>query len=196
MPKEGKVWLFLASGFSIWILAEAIWLYAGISGTRPTASAVNIISLVGFIPIIAGFWIEFKIVKEGIKKADLIKSIIVVLAVAAISLYFIIMPVIAMNYTILVKIIYLLFQAGDIIILFFTLIFFFAFRKGKVSHSWMIITIAMVLGAIASVSFTYLNWNNAYSGFSLIVTQLLWIADYILLAIGAYYHRLVLRLGV
>ena len=194
-PKEGKVWFFLALGLFIWALGEIIWLYSEpLLGITPAATTVDIISLVGYIPVLVALGIEFDIIKKALHRKDIIKSALLTLVITAISAYFIIIPVItAVNFGFLTKAIYVSFQLGDLLIIFFALVFFFEINGGKLATSWLLIAIAMTLGAVASISNAYLNWNELYFGIPLVMTQLLWIMDYILLAWGAYYHRFILK---
>ena len=194
-PKEGKVWFFLALGLFIWALGEIIWLYGGsLLALQQRATVSDLVALVGYIPVLIGFWIEFNIINKALHKNDIVKSALLTLIVAAISAYFIIIPVItAVNYSFLAKTIFSLFQLGDVLVIFFALVFFFEIDGGKLAKSWLMIAIAMAFGAIASISHAYLNWNDLYVGIPLVVTQLLWIIDYILLAFAAYYHRFILK---
>ncbi len=191
-PMEGRVWFFLSIGFFIWILGEFIWLYI-----KPVALLVNTFFLIGFIFIILGLWIELKITKATIQKKDIIKSLILTIPISAISAYFVILPtILSITYNLQSKVLYLSLHFGDLISIFFALTFFFVFKGAKMAKSWLMITMALLLGTIASISSLSLNWSNLYSGMPLVLTQLAWIMDYILLTFAAYYHRLILRLEI
>ena len=161
---------------------------------RQLANLSNVVSIAGYIPILIGFWIEFQVVKEAINKRDLIKTGILTLIPIVLSVYYIIIPAIFdRSYSFLGKVIYLSFQLGDVLIIFSAILFFYVFQKGKVTTSWLIVAMAMGFGAIAGISFSYLSWNGLYAGIPLVLTQMAWIVDYILLSFGAYYHRLILK---
>jgi len=192
--KEGKVWLLFAAGFLIWVIGEGVWLYSTLVLQVKPALAANTIFLIGYIPIIAGFWIELNIVVTTLKIKEVIKSLMIAAVIASISTYVIILPVItSINHHLLTKLLYVFFSIADIVIIFLTLLFFFVFHGAKAAKSWLFITAAMLLGAVASIAFTYLNWNGLYAGAALMITELLWDGMYILLIVSAYHHRIMVR---
>jgi len=195
---EGKVWLFLALAYLGWAFGELIWMYNEVVlHIEPFPSTADIFFIAAYLPMITGLFMEYRIIKEIIHKKEIVKASLLTMIVAGLSAYFILIPIaLAADYDIVSKAISLSYPIGDIITLFPALVFFFVFknlRYGLMSKSWLIIAIALALGTIADSSFAYLDWNELYTGTYKTLTDLTWLADYLLFAFGAYYHQYIVK---
>lgn len=193
--KEGKVWLLLGLGFIGLSLGELLWIYNEvILGIEPFPSTADIFYISSYIPMIIALWIEYTVIKEAIQKKEVVKASILTIIATIVSAYFVLIPIIKdAEYDLVSKVTSLSYPIGDLLVLLPVLIFFFVFKGAKMSKSWLLVAIAMTFGVIADSLFAYFDWNELYAGIPLIITDLFWLADYVVFALAAYYHRLIVK---
>ena len=199
--KEGKVWLFLALGYFLLALGEFFWMFnEAILQIKPFPSVADVFYLLAYLPLIAGLLVEYGIIKEIIQKKETEKATLLTILIVTVSTFLVILPIAtATDYDLMSKAISLFYPIGDLVIIFPALLFFFVFKRAKspgywlMSRPWMIIAISLIFLTMADLSFAYLDWNGLYTGIPRALTDLAWIANYLLFALGAYYHRIIAK---
>jgi hypothetical protein len=63
------------------------------------------------------------------------------------------------------------------------------FRGGTSAYSWLAVAVAAVCLAAASLGYVFLTWYNLYSDVHGV--NVLWVAGFILLALGGFWQRAV-----
>ena len=188
--REGKVWFFFSLGLFMTFIGDFLWMfYEVILKTDPFPSAADIFYIGHNVFFVTAFLIELKTMKETIGKKGVIISSLLTLAAASVIFYFTIIPIsYAADYDIVSKIVSLSYPIAGLVILFPALLSIFAFRGAK---PWFVITISILAMLAADAYFSYLDWNELYSGINMIIADLLWLAGYLSFAFGAYYYKII-----
>jgi len=192
---EGKVWFFLTIGFFGWFIGQCIWtLFESVLNISPFPSLADVFFLLAYIPIMAGLFFEFSIIKENMKKNDVFKSLVITVIFAVASFYFVMIKMFyAEDYSLLGKVTSVLYPIGDILLLFPMLIFFFVYTGGKLSKSWLLISVGITIFVFTDTGFAYLSWLGLYSGIYSALSSISFVLGYLFIALGAYYHKLAIR---
>src|SRR4030042_3006239 len=94
--REGKVWFFLALGYLGWAIGEIVWtLNDIILKTSPSPSGADIFYICAYVPLLMGLWMEYHIIKENVKRDDILKAFLLTFTMALISAFLVLIPLAA-----------------------------------------------------------------------------------------------------
>lgn len=191
---EGKTWFLLALGFLLWFGGDFLWFFNEIVlKISPYPSTADISYLAGYVAAGIGLWLEYGIVKETVKRNNIYKMLSIVVCVLAAVSYFLFIPILVSGHDMLSTVISIAYPVCDVFLLATSLLLFFSFGKARVSRSWMLIAVSFMFSATADLIFTYLDWNELYTGALLVLNDMFWITGYLIFALGAYTHRLTMQ---
>lgn len=180
---HGKALFLILFGISLWFIAELFWLLFG----RIVYYYVEFLRLIGYVPLTAGFFYALLTTSSSLRerKGELLAVFGLFMAFSVI--YLNIIPILFGQLTVIHSIL-----VNGYLVMDFALLFgigllawaTFSFRGGYLSKAWMLFTLGFV--SIFLFDLVFALTYPIYRHGSLI--ELLWLAGYILIALGFYYH--------
>jgi len=182
---EGKFWLLMGIGMFLWFIAEVIWYYYISINENPFPSIADFFFLLAYIPIYAGIVYKSKFSKMKFDARKIAAMIISVLLFLIPAYIWVIQPIIDDGtYGFTEKAISVAYPVLDIILLAFAVIIAL-YWGSTVSKGWYIISLSFMIMTIADTLFAAMEWQENYDP----RWELLWVASYLLFAIGALYQK-------
>jgi hypothetical protein len=185
---QGKAILFLSLGILFWFFGESIWAFYEIiiKADAPIASLADAFWLLGYPLFAAGLYYEWKITRAGLTRNKLIAgSFIFIITLLISGWYGIIVPLGNAETSQFEKIVLVSYVIGDIVVMLGAIIVLTSLWGGKLAKQWTIITVAIILTSVADIIYAYMS--NSYQTGNWI--DILWDANYLLLAYGFYHYR-------
>lgn len=184
---QGKALLFLTIGTFFWFLGETTWgIYEIVLGVeKPVASVADIFWIIGYPLFFTGLYYVFKVSSVPLNKKRFVALSVVLILVTYYLIGLAIPNLIDEKISLVEKVSTAGYVIGDMILLLAVIVIITYLFGGKFAKSWNIILLAIFMSTIADIY--YMNFLDVYETGSLI--DILWNLDYILLALGFFYHR-------
>jgi len=160
-PDWASHWTLIIAGFSLWLLAEAVWGYYSVAGAMPYATLADIFWLLGYVLMIAGFWKANQDMHLSLKLRDTLLATafaIFALAVAA----FVLLPLLSSPADPLQKFFNLAYPIGDAVIIFLTMRLAIAFITSPLGIAWSVFLLGFIIVALSDVWYAYLLLTGTY----------------------------------
>jgi hypothetical protein len=191
---EGKVWLVMAVGCTLWMVAELSWgLSVASYYFSPDApweglrDAVDYIFLPGYALVTLAMVYKAKYAKLRADDAKAYAIACVVSIFAMVSVFLVLLPTLASpDLTQFNKFVNIAYVVMDLVLLGLGMAIAL-YWGSAVSKGWYIIAVAMLMMTIADIGYAALDWRGIYFDGNFI--ELFWIASYLLLALGAHYQK-------
>jgi len=187
----GKVWLFLSIGLFFWFLGETLWgYYEVILEEKPFPSIADLAWLLGYLPFYFALYYECAHLKTPILYEELYATFLIASLYGIFSSIVVIGPIIVADYPIVEKILTIAYPVADIFLIFYGLVAVFMFKGGRLSKSWLFISLGFITSGIADTVFSWLEWNGLYElGSPYDYIDFLWVASYLLFILAACYEK-------
>jgi len=185
---HGRSLILILYGISIWALAESIWVVF----FQKAYLVVETLRFVGYIPATIGFFHVLKV--SDPKYREKRKSILLFLyAFLIFSItYILLTPFIFGNKSLLDSITVNGYIIADFSLLFGIFLLLkasYSYRGGQLSQVWKIFALSYLMIFVFDIYFA-LNWETYYFGHFI---EVLWLINYILVALGFYYSMSILK---
>ncbi len=191
--KEGKVWFALFIGLLLWLVADVGWTINVYLGRDTFPSLSDVFYILGYLGVILALVLEYSTLKDVTSRKSKIIAGILTVALAVVMCVWVIVPMLLSEETpVLEKAISTLYPAADLVIIFFSVIIVLAFGVAKASRFWLMIGLGLLLWSVADTINSYLEWKGIEAAYYLGITPV-WIAGLLLVALGAYYHSLIMK---
>ncbi len=191
----GKVWLCIAIGIIFWVIGDLIYLYLQVVLELPEEELFPVIAdyfwSTGYVFVFLGMILQMRLATVKITKLEVGVVVAIVAVSTIISLIWVILPVLdslildpslnaeywvfSLDYPIL-----------DLVLIPLAIILALKYRGGEFSKAWLLIAIGFIVTAIYDLLYTYFEiFSEGY----LLYTDIIYLAYYMLLGIGALYLR-------
>jgi len=194
-----RVWLFFGAGMTALAVSELLWLvYYFLGQPLPYPSVVDVSWGIGFIAVLASLVLQYRALDVQISR----RRKLLVLA-AYLGVLFVILGIsfshILSNpgevavMQLLISAYYLIGTLGVAFLATLTLVYF---GRGLVGRPWHYMLISILLFAVGGLAYSYATWTNSYatgSNFLSGLSDVSYLAAYLLAAAGGY-SQLTLRL--
>lgn len=190
-----RVWLALGIGLGLWALAEAVYAFYEVilNIDTPYPSLADVVWVPGYIPLFAALVMRYRSLRVT-PSAGMIASLAVVfLALAGVSLVFIISPMIASpdEGGLIVQVLNVLYPLGDLLVMFGALLIVMVLVGGQLSRAWLLIAAGCLLLTVADSLYSYGTWNTLYLPDGKInlltgVSDVSYLGGYVVMAFGLY----------
>jgi len=155
--------------------------------------SADIFYLAAYIPLFMALVFEYNLLKSAVSLKNKLIAGIIILAITGVVVYTVLIDmIIYADYRFIEKFVSAAYPIGDLVIVFFALIVMLTFGKAKASKSWLFIGLGLIIISIADTLFAYLEWNEIFT-FIYTAMDIIFVAGFLLVALGAYYHRLIIR---
>ncbi|MEM2103792.1 MAG: hypothetical protein QW717_02725 [Candidatus Bathyarchaeia archaeon] len=182
------VWLSFAAGLGFWFLGEVCWafytLFLGVE--TPFPSIADAFWLAGYVPMVMGFFLYvntfFKVLSTR-----LVYAVALAVTVLAVSVFAVLAkPVFGFEEELAVIFADFAYPMFDAVLLFFAVLGFAVFFKGKIGMSWLLMNAGIASYVAADVLFSLTTaLETYYCGHPL---ELLFHFGYMLLLMAFYTH--------
>jgi hypothetical protein len=183
-----QVWVCFAIGIFFWLLGELTWaMYALVLKVSiPYPSVADAFWLTGYAPILLAITAYLWLVKPAISKTVLATASTTALIMGILSSYFLIAPALMQETNITTKTIDAAYPILDFIMLTLAITGLIVLTKSRVSKSWVLFNIGILMIAIGDSLFSYTTAHNTYyAGHPL---ELFLHFGYILFILSFYIH--------
>jgi len=182
---EGRVWFFITMGMTLWAVGEIIWVFYDLSDMDPFPSAADAVFIAAYMPIILAFYLKATFTKVEMNAKNNAIIAVLLTAVAIPTFVYVGNPIMTdTDYDLLSKAVSLTYPILDIILLGFAL-FVAVYWGPTISKGWYIVATAVALMALADTSYAALEWQGVYISH----LDLIWVASYIVFALGGLYQK-------
>ena len=194
-----KTFRWFATGFSLWALAEVIWLVYILLGQDPYPSIADLLWIIGYVFLSAGLYIGYKAlgVRPTVDQLGLIYTIILI-ALALTGIY-VFIPIVQ-DYApelFLVSLLNMAYPILDLVIISQVLFLFFILEKSRFKIPWLVLAVGFTLMAITDLGFSFADWNGLYDAEqgNLLSRLVDWgyLINYPILSLGVYAYFLVYK---
>jgi hypothetical protein len=190
---QRRAWLLLGVGLAMWAAAELLWMYleVGVGDDVPYPSPADFIWAVGYIPLIIGLFIGYRALGVRLPaRHRLVVALAYAVLLAALA-YGLLDPMFlghapASPAEAFFGSVYLV---GDLTLAFIATLSLVVVWDGLIGRPWLAITIGMLLFALSDSGFSYADWAGIYAvgaNWESAVIDVMYLAAYLLLALGAY----------
>ncbi|MEM2896046.1 MAG: hypothetical protein QW265_04275 [Candidatus Bathyarchaeia archaeon] len=190
--KLPSAFLYFSVASLLWFLGEFTWCaYALLLGNVfPYPSIADVFWLAGYPFMLAGIIAYLLIFRLAIDKVKLGIGILVSALFSLAILLIFVIPITEISLDPLVLIIDLAYPFLDVITIFALVTAIITFIGGKIERVWYLLTLSVIMTAIADILFSYTTAIGAYyDGHPL---ELLYDYDYLLFSLAMYEHRRIL----
>jgi len=162
--KLTQVWLCFAIGIFFWFLGELTWaIYTLILKIAiPYPSVADAFWLMGYMPLLLALTAYLYLVKPAISKTILAGSSTIVLILGILSSYFLVAPALMQETDLLTKALDVAYPTLDFIMLILAITGLIVLAKSRVSKSWMLFNIGILIIVIGDSLFSYTTAHNTY----------------------------------
>lgn len=200
------IWGSLAVGLLLWAFGEAIWAaYQLVLKVEvPYPSIADVLWVAGYLPVIFGLATRYRTYRIPLRHAWQMFVLGLFALGVVLAARFIIWPIAAYEeYTPPVeRALNLLYPLGDLSVALLALLITLVLTGGALSVPWGYIAAGYLIMATSDLLFTYASWNGIYPeggadvNVIMVVIDVMYLAAYIIIAIGLYSRlRLQSRLG-
>lgn len=194
--RRRKGWLFWALGFSLYFLGELTWAMYEVFLKKPVPfpSLADAFWLVGYIPLLLGLLNGYRLLAVSLRTRDIVFLSLLLSMASLLVLAFVVAPVVKDGQiSLLEKILGSAYPVGDLLLLAPVLAIMLQFKRSLLGKPWLYICLGFASFSIADSIFSYLTRNEIYQLGSFV--DLLWLAGYLLIAMGASYQRIINQAG-
>jgi len=197
-----RIWGWLGLGLLIRTIAELMWIYYTIQYQKamPYPTPADYVWIIGYVPMLLALIIRmrsFQVTLTPPQMAGQVVGNIVVIIIGMLIIY----PNMILNMDPSrwqETSINVLYAAGNLLMIWFSLEIFFIVRRGRFSIVWNFILAANIISAIAGMLFSYASWNEAsLSGSSLYAIyaayNIPYLSSYLLIALGLFANQTIIR---
>ncbi|OGO10263.1 MAG: hypothetical protein A2Z66_13840 [Chloroflexi bacterium RBG_13_66_10] len=189
-----RIWMAMFLGFFLWGIGEILWAYYDLlpGGEVPFPSLADLLWAVGYLPLWVALWLRFRSieVRPGLPQGVALAAVVLV---GIVAVRYVLWPVI--TYTEfdrpIEQFLDLLYPIGDLAILMGSVLVAVTVRGGRLSVPWQVISVGMVVLALADLIFAYGTWNELYVtegslNLPTILVDLPYMGAYAVVAVGEY----------
>ncbi|MEM5794201.1 MAG: hypothetical protein QXS48_01880 [Candidatus Aenigmatarchaeota archaeon] len=188
---QGKAFLFLTLGTFFWFLGETTWgIYEIIFGIKsPVGSIADVFWLVGYPLFLLGLWYVRKISSTKIRKPKLLFLLFFSILVLVFTFYLIKEDVFNPEVLLSEKIFSVGYVVCDIVLIISSTFAVVNLFETKIFRAYFLIILGIISMSIADIY--YMKFLETYASSNLI--DLWWDLSYILLAVGFFHHRKIMK---
>lgn len=189
-----RVWLFFSIGFTLWALAEIIWSYYNLTvGDVPIPSLSDYLWMAGYLFFGLGFVWQYRILFT----LTLQRGLVFLVGISLITLaatWFMQFQFGDLSSSSFVNLFYPIADLGVAIVAFRLV---WSFRGGAMARAWL----ALLVFSLADGFYAWLEQTGAYAwsvstgNILSLIADSIYIAAYLLLAVGFLYQFFLLRYG-
>jgi len=189
-----EIWLSFAAGMILWFLGELGWaLYTMVLGIEiPYPSIADVFWLVGYVPLFIALLLYIQLFQPAISSRMFFGAAAIVAGATAATFLTLMMPVLAgaSEQDFITLSISFAYPALDLALfleaIIGLLVFTFTRMKSRVGRAWHFINSAILLNAVADMSFSYFTLEGTY--YNGHPQELLFHFGYLLFALAFYVH--------
>jgi len=182
-------WSCFFLGMFFWFLGELIWaIYALVLDIEvPYPSLADISYIVGYIPMFVAFLLYLKTFRAYIARKALASTGLAVLAVVLASSYLLLMPIFSSSGNSMALALDVAYPVMDLALFTLSFLGFLTFFERKLGDAWLLISLGLILTAVADLLFSYTTLQGIY--FEGHPSELLYLWGYLALLLGFHVHR-------
>jgi len=182
-------WSSFFLGMFFWFLGELIWaIYVLVLAIEiPYPSLADVSYLVGYIPMFLAFLLYLKTFRAAVTPKALASTGLTVLAVVLASSYLLLMPIFSLRGDSVTLALDVAYPVMDLALFTLSFLGFLIFFEGKLGDAWLLISLGLILTAVADLLFSYTTLQGIY--FEGHPSELLYLWGYIALLLGFHVHR-------
>ncbi|SDN97910.1 putative bifunctional diguanylate cyclase/phosphodiesterase [Alkalicoccus daliensis] len=188
--KQKKFWLLLSIGLGLYFLANTLWLHYLIDQREVDFNDSSyLIWLLAYIFFLAALIIKTKEIGRAVSKTSYIfETSIFVITASAVSLHFLINPIIAYAAdSPLITAISLIFIVVSLSILFVVTILYYLIKNNKEHQLMLYIVIGFILQVAADMGSAYLSHTGSFQGGNIVV--LFWLLAIWMIGFAGLYAK-------
>jgi len=182
-------WSCFFMGMFLWFLGELIWtIYVLILVVEvPYPSLADISYLVGYVPLFLALLLYLRTFRAAVTRRALASAGLVVLAVVLASLYLLLTPIFYSGGNSLTLALDIAYPVMDLALFTLSFLGFLMFFEGKLGEAWLLISLGLILTAVADLLFSYTTLQGIY--FEGHPSELPYLWGYLALLLGFDVHR-------
>jgi len=182
-------WLCFFMGMFFWFLGELIWaIYVLVLAIEvPYPSMADVSYLVGYIPMFLALLLYLKTFRGAVTRKALASTGLTVLAVVLASSYLLLMPIFFSEGDSVTLALDVAYPVMDLALFALSFLGFLVFFEGKLGEAWLLISLGLILTAVADLLFSYTTLQGIY--FEGHPSELPYLWGYLALLLGFYVHR-------
>ena len=185
----GAIWLLLAAGTGMWVVAEATWAaYYFVAGvTLPYPSLADIFYAGGYLPILVGLLGYLDTFHAGLSRRRLAYALAGVGAAVSLALIFVLPVELAQSLAPLTLLTDMMYPVLDLVLLSLAIVSLAIFVGGRLASWWVLFGAGATLYVIGDEFFLYQVANGTYYNGN--VDDLIFLLGYLTFAVAFYAHR-------
>jgi len=162
--KLTQVWVCFAIGIFFWFLGELTWaIYSLILNIAiPYPSIADAFWLTGYVPLILALTAYLWLMKPAISKPTLATASTIVLILCILSSYLFIAPAMTQETNPITKTVDVAYPTLDFIMLILAITGLIVLAKSRVTKSWILFNIGILMTAIGDSLFSYTTAHDTY----------------------------------
>ena len=192
------VWGSMAVGLILWATGEIIWSYDQIWGgmSLPYPSLADFLWIIGYVPIIWALVNRYRTFRVKLSRWWQFAVLAIYVVVLFTVIIFILYPIFFTDLeavSVFEKIVNLIYPIGDLIVAFLATMLVMVLIGGVLFSSWGLIAVGFLFAAISDLIYAWTVWQGTYHviptlgiDISSFITNLLYVAFYVLVAIGLF----------
>jgi len=182
-------WSCFFLGIFLWFLGELIWaIYVLVLGIEvPYPSLADVSYVAGYIPMFMAFLLYLNAFRAAVTRKAVASTGLASLAVVLASSYLLLMPIFTSGGNSLTLALDVAYPAMDLALFTLSFLGLLIFFKGRLGDAWLLISLGLILTAVADLLFSYTTLQGIYfEGHPL---ELLYLWGYLALLLGFHAHR-------
>jgi len=182
-------WSCFLLGMFLWFLGESIWaIYVLVLDIEvPYPSLADVSYLAGYIPMFLAFLLYLKTFRAAITRKALALTGLSVSAVVLASSYLLLMPIFSSGGSSITVALDIAYPVMDLALFALSFLGFLIFFEGKLGEAWLLISLGLILTAVADLLFSYTTLQGIY--FEGHPSELVYLWGYLALLLGFHIHR-------
>jgi hypothetical protein len=181
-------WSCFFLGMFLWFLGELIWaIYVLVLAIEvPYPSLADVSYLAGYIPLFLAFLLYLKTFRAAVTRRALASTGLTDLAVVLASSYLLLMPIFSSGGNSLTLALGVAYPVMDLALFTLSFLGFSIFFEGKLGDAWLLVSLGLILTAVADLLFSYTTLQGVY--FEGHPSELLYLWGYLALLLGFQVH--------
>jgi hypothetical protein len=185
----GAIWLLLALGMGMWVIAEATWAvyYFVVRVELPYPSLADLFYAGGYLPIIAGLVGYLETFHVALSKRRFGYALIGIVVAVVLALLFVLPVELAQDLSAVNLVTDMLYPVLDLVLLSLAVLSLAIFAGGRIATWWMLFGAGATLYVVGDEFFLYQVAHGAYYNGG--VDDLIFLLGYLTFAMAFYVHR-------
>ena len=193
IDKSVYKWFYLAIGVLLYSLGELTWMiYEAVLSKDPYPSVADGFWLLGYIPLFIGLLYAVRETRVSFFSARTPLLCLVAGTIIAVSFVFLMRPILASTeISLLEKSFDLAYPLLDLFLIIPTLTILIFYERGLLGKPWLFILSGFLCFTIGDSLFSYFSWIGLFEQYPYRMIDLLWLAGYLAIALGAIYSEII-----